>query len=65
MSQSTIKKNRKEIRRAVNTNFGEGLAALSNLVTPRPRWIPKWLWIIAYLPLFKWKYVGLIYKHLK
>lgn len=56
MSQSTDKKRRKEIRRVVNRNFGEGIKSLANIVRPRPRWIPKRLWVLVYIPLFPKKY---------
>lgn len=65
MSQRQTKKARKEIRRRVDENFGVGMEALSNLIRPRPRWIPRWVWIVAYVPLFQKKYLRHVYKHMK
>ena len=65
MSQTKTKKFRKEVKRQVNKNFGIGMEALSNIVRVRPRWIPKSIWILAYIPLFPKQYIRLIYKHMK
>ena len=65
MSQSQTKKFRKEVKRQVNANFGVGMSALSNIVRERPRWIPRAVWILAYVPLFPRQYIRLIYKHMK
>lgn len=65
MSQSKTKKFRKEVRRVVDANFGVGMQALSNIIRPRPRWIPKAVWILVYVPLFEKRYLHLIYKHMK
>lgn len=64
MSQKNIKKQRQEVRRAVRNEFGEGMEALAMIVRKRPRWIPKWVWIWAYVPLFPRKYRGLVYRHM-
>lgn len=52
------------MRRAVRNEFGEGMEALAMIVRKRPRWIPKWIWIWAYVPLFPRKYRGLVYRHM-
>ena len=65
MSAKQTKKYRKEVRRVVNANFGVGMEALSNIVRPRPRYIPKFLWVLVYAPLFPRQYLRLIYKHMK
>lgn len=65
MSQRQTKKNRKEVRKAVKANMGEGMEALSTMVRRRPKVVPKFLWIIFYLPLFKRKYLKMIYKSIK
>jgi hypothetical protein len=65
MSQRTIKKQRKEIRRRVDANFGVGMQALSNVTRDRPRWVPKWAWILAYAPLIRSEYLHHFYKHMK
>jgi hypothetical protein len=65
MSSRKAKKIRQEVRRVVNANFGSGMAALSNIVRQRPWFIPRLLWIILYLPLFKHKYIPTVFKHLK
>lgn len=65
MSGSSSKKFRKQVKKTVKENFGEGFELLSKIVRPRPRWIPKRIWILFYLPLFKKKHVGKIYETLK
>ena len=64
MNAKKAKKFRKEVRRRVDQNFGVGLQALNHIIRPRPKWIPKRLWIIVYMPLFKKKYRDLILKHI-
>ncbi len=65
MSQRQSKKFRKEVRKVVDANFGVGMKALANIVRPKPSYVPKWVWIVVYVPLFPWKYLHLIYKHMK
>lgn len=65
MSQRAIKRNRKEVRRAVDKNFGIGMEALGNLTRLRPKWIPKRVWILVYAPLFKREYLGAVLRHMK
>lgn len=60
MNSKQAKKIRKEVRKQVGT----GLDALKNIVRPRPRWIPKFIWALLYLPLFGRKYLKLIYRSL-
>lgn len=65
MNGKVAKKIRKETRRRVDRNFGAGMEALGKITRQRPRWIPKQLWILLYLPLFEKKYLGAVYKHMK
>lgn len=65
MGQKQIKRFRKEVRKRVDQNFGTGMEALAHITRPRPRWIPKRLWIIFYIPLFPKKYRSLIFKYMK
>ena len=65
MSQKQTKKNRQEVKRAVRKQIGEGMEAMSGALRTRPRFIPKWIWILAYIPAFKRRYLGIIYKHMK
>jgi hypothetical protein len=64
MSQSKSKKLRKEVRREVGKKYTQGIATLGEIVRPRPKWIPKRIWILAYLPLFKRKHLKLIYRQI-
>lgn len=65
MSQNKVKKARKEIKRVVREEFGAGLESLGKLVRPRPFFIPKFVWVLFYLPLFPIKHLKIIYKYLK
>ena len=65
MSDKQTKRFRKEVKRRVDENFGKGMEALAHLVHRKPRFVPRILWIILYAPLFKGKYLRLIYKHMK
>jgi len=65
MSNKFFKKIRKEARKVANEKFGEATDILGGMITPRPKWIPKFIWILLYLPLFKKKTWKLIYKNLK
>jgi hypothetical protein len=65
MSQKQTKKTRQEVRRAVKKQIGEGMEAVAIAMYDRPRFIPKWIWIGVYVPAFKWRYLGVIYKHMK
>ena len=65
MSQRASKRYRKEVRRIVNHNFGVGMEALSHIIRPKPKLVPRWLWVLAYVPLFPRQYLPLIYKYMK
>ncbi len=65
MSDKNTKRFRKEVRRSVDKNFGVGMEALSHIVRPRPKWIPRWVWTLTYAPLIQKRYMHLIYKHMK
>lgn len=65
MNSKTAKKLKKYTRQQVNHNLGEGMAALAEITRSRPKWIPKRIWILAYLPLFPRKYLRIVYKHMQ
>lgn len=64
MSQKQTKRVRKEIKRRVDKNMGDGIEALKDLVRERPRFIPKKIWALAYWPLFKGKYWKMVAKNI-
>jgi hypothetical protein len=64
MSNKAIKRNRKEMKRIVRASIGDGMESLASITRKRPKWIPKRIWVLAYLPLFPRKYLHLIYKQL-
>lgn len=65
MSQRRQKQYRRIARGIAKVEIGEGMEALRHITRKRPRWIPKRVWILAYLPLFKRVYWGLVYKHME
>ena len=65
MNTKKAKKLRKYARKQVKEEIGEGLQALGEITRSRPKWIPKRIWILAYLPLFPRKYLAMIYKHMQ
>lgn len=64
MSDKPLRLMRKETKRHVDKNLGRGYAALSRIVRPRPRWIPKRVWVWAYAPLFTKKHREEIIKYI-
>ena len=64
MSHRTAKQIRKETRKHLDLIFGASFDALSKLVRNRPKYIPKIVWVLLYLPLFKAKYWHLIFKNI-
>lgn len=60
MSKKNDKKLRREVRTQVRENYGEGLQALGKFVRRRPRWIPKRIWVLLYLPIFPARFVRII-----
>lgn len=64
MSQKKIKRFRKETRRVLKEEYGEGLDMLKQITRPRPKWIPKRVWVWVYLPLFERKYLHFILSNL-
>lgn len=64
MSAKKEKAIRKKIRKEVRVNMGEGIEALSNMIRKKPRLVPKAIWILLYLPIFKRKYIKFIYKYM-
>lgn len=62
MSSKIFKKIRKEARIEISKKFEDGLAVLSTMIKPRPKWIPKFIWFIGYRIVFKGDYSKLIYK---
>lgn len=65
MSDKQTKRVRKEIKRQVNNNVGEGLQSLQLITRKRPKWIPKRVWVLMYLPLFPKKYLKFIFKYMQ
>lgn len=58
MSIKKAKKIRKEIRNEVRKLYPSGVEVLQKLIRPRPKYCPKFIWILLYMPLFKkvlWK----------
>lgn len=64
MNSKIVKKLRKEARRQVNVNFGEGMEAMNKLIRLRPSFVPRFIWILLYVPLFRVKYLRAIYRYL-
>lgn len=65
MNEKHAKKVRRMVRAQVKEEVGEGIAALQKIVRKRPRYIPKALWALLYLPLFKAKYLKFIFKYIQ
>ena len=65
MNSKKAKKFRKVVRKRVDENLGIGFQALSGIIRVRPKWIPKFIYILALLPLFKIKYIKKIYKYME
>lgn len=64
MNSKTLKKIRKAARDEAREALGEGVGALSVFVHKRPRWCPRFVFIVLYMPLFRPKVWRLIYKHI-
>lgn len=64
MNGRTAKKIKREARKTVRAEFGEGMEALGNVVRRRPKWISKKLWIVLYVPLFRWDVLKHVYRHM-
>lgn len=60
MKKIITKKIRKEVRR----ELGQGIAVLNTLIRHRPKFIPKYIWILLYLPLFKIKTIKYLYENI-
>ena len=65
MNQKAAKKFRKDVRKIVDSKLVDGMQTLSKITRQRPKWIPKFIWIIAYYPLFPKKYRKFIYKYIQ
>lgn len=61
MNGRKAKKLRKEIRKSL----GEAMNVLNKLTRQRPRFIPKSVWVLLFLPLFSFKNLKVIYRYLK
>jgi len=61
MNSKTAKKLRKHFRREA----GVGIDILKSVIRPRPKLIPKFIWVILFLPLFRIKDLKHIYKGIK
>jgi hypothetical protein len=64
MSTKQAKKLRKYARLEARTIFGEGMEAIGTMMRKRPRFVPRFLWILLYLPLFKSKTWKVFYRHI-
>ena len=64
MNSKKAKKIKKYARQQVKMEFGEGMEILQQITRTRPKWIPKRVWVLAYLPLFPRKYLKVLYKHM-
>lgn len=64
MNQKKTKKLRKEIRREARNLWGEASEVLGTLIRARPKYIPRFLWILLYVPIFKTKTLKIIYQNL-
>lgn len=52
------------VRREARAVWGEGIEAMGTLLRKKPKYFPKFLWIVLLMPVFKTKAVKLLYKHL-
>lgn len=57
-------KKAKKIRKEARNQIGSGIKALSNITRSRPKFIPKSIWVLLYLPLFKYKHLKYFKKHI-
>lgn len=64
MNSKLVKKIRKETRREAKKQFGAGIEILRGMVRTRHKFIPRALWVLLFLPLFKTKYLKTIYKYI-
>ena len=64
MSNKFFKKIRKEARKETAERLGEGIDILRTMIKPKPKYCPKFIWILFYIPLFKKSAVKYIYKNL-
>lgn len=64
MNSKQAKKIRKETRKSFKANFGEGMEVLQMITRKRPKWCPKRIWVLLYIPLFPRKYIKVLYKHI-
>jgi hypothetical protein len=60
MKKIIAKKIRKEVRRELKG----GMAILNTMIHKRPSYIPKFIWLILYLPLFKIKTWKILYENI-
>ena len=58
-------KKAKKLRKHLRKEIGQGMQVLNKLIRKRPKWIPKYIWILFYLPLFKVDNLKHIYKTIK
>lgn len=65
MKKDIAKKLRKYARKEVNAKYQNGLILLKSMIRPKPKYCPKFLWILFYLPIFKKNTIRHIYKSLE
>jgi hypothetical protein len=64
MNLKQAKKLRKEARRRIDEVIGTGAEAFGKLARKRPKHFPKFIWILLYVPLFKFKHLKTVYKYI-
>lgn len=64
MSNRTIKKQRKMVKKEVRKVYGEGLEALGKLIYSRPRWCPRFVFILLFVPSFTPRALKILWRHL-
>jgi hypothetical protein len=64
MNTKTAKKIRKYVRQEAQKKFENGVNILGDLVHKRPKAIPKCIWLLLYIPLFKRKAWRFLYRYI-
>ncbi len=64
MNGKKAKMMRKEVRSHIKAGIGDGMNILNRFTRQRPKYIPKIIWIILYLPIIKIRYVKYFIKHI-
>lgn len=59
-----MKKYKQAGKREARKQVGEGLEALGKLIYARPRYVPKFLFILLFVPAFTPRALRILWKHL-